>query len=204
MEEGLASGLTKEDEEEFNAKKDAYEDMRAKIRARATEEGFEKSVATKKAIEEATQRAMAGTSSATADQMLDLSGFGDELNDGTDELTDEERAEIDKIASMPIWEQIKEELTNKRFPTLLAVFQTACVMALIFAASATFILKGDAAIRDLYQGWGFIPRPDEVYDFSDLELPDGFLDQQSLESNLSDVLDTATGIVDDILPSSSP
>ena len=105
---------------------------------------------------------------------------------------------------MPIWEQIKEELTNTRFPTLLAVFQTACVMALIFAASATFILKGDAAIRDLYQGWGFIPHPDDVYDFSDLELPDGFLDQQSLESNLSDVLDTATGIVDDILPSSSP
>merc|ERR1719183_531364 len=81
VEEGLSVGLTKEDEDEFNAKKDAYEDMRSKIRARASEEGFEKSVATRKAIEEATQRAMAGQSSATPDQMLDLSGFADKFLD---------------------------------------------------------------------------------------------------------------------------
>ena len=159
--------------------------MRSKIRARAAEEGFEKSVATKKAIEEATQRAMAGTSSATPDQMLDLSGFADKfVDDGTDELTKEEQAEIDKIASMPLWEQAKEELSNTRFPTPIAIFQTACVMALIFAISATLILKGDATIRDFYMDLGFIPRPDEVYDFGDLDLPDGFLEQQDLEGNI--------------------
>jgi len=200
VEEGLTVGLTKEDEEEFNAKKDQYEDMRAKIRARASQEGFEKSVATKKAIEEATQRAMAGTSSATADQMLDLSGFGEKFtDDGTDELTPEEQAEIDKIANMPIFDQIKEELANTRFPTPVAVFQTACVMALIFAVSATLILKGDATIRDIYMNFGFIPRPDEVYDFSDLALPDGFLDQIELESNIGDAIGFAADTADDIL-----
>eukprot|EP01083_Nonionella_stella_P035907 97938_1 len=114
--------------------------MRSKIRARASEEGFEKSVATRKAIEEATQRAMAGQSSATPDQMLDLSGFADKFLDDSDELTTEEQAEIDKIASMPLWEQAKEEISNTRFPTPIAIFQTACVMALIFAISATLIL----------------------------------------------------------------
>ncbi|KAL7425813.1 hypothetical protein ACHAXM_000176 [Skeletonema potamos] len=200
VEEGLTVGLTKEDEDEFNAKKDQYEDMRAKIRARASQEGFEKSVATKKAIEEATQRAMAGTSSATADQMLDLSGFGEKFTDDeTDKLTPEEQADIDKIANMPIFDQIKEELANTRFPTPVAVFQTACVMALIFAASATLILKGDATIRDIYMNLGFIPRPDEVYDFSDLALPDGFLDQIELESNIGDAIGFAADTADDIL-----
>ncbi|KAL7483229.1 hypothetical protein ACHAW6_008896 [Cyclotella cf. meneghiniana] len=204
VEEGLTVGLTKEvrippfqDEEEFNAKKDQYEDMRARIRARADREGIEKSLATKQAIEEATRRAMAGQKPATADTMLDLSGFGDKFEDGTDELTPEEQAEIDKIAGMPLWEQLKEELANTRFPTPVAVFQTACLMALIFAVSATLILKGDSTIRDLYTNWGFIPRPDEVYDFSDLELPDGFLEQQSLEGS---VLDVAKDIANDILP----
>ncbi|KAL9184796.1 hypothetical protein ACHAXT_002573 [Thalassiosira profunda] len=201
VEEGLTTGLTKEDEEEFNAKRDQYDDMRAKIRARASEEGFEKSVATKKAIEEATQRAMAGSASATPDQMLDLSGFGEKfIEDGTDELTPEEQAEIDKIANMPFLEQIQEELANTRFPTPGAVFQTACVMALIFAVSATLILKGDVVIRDQYMNWGFIPRPDEVYDFSDLELPDGFLEQQDLEGDLGSMVGAAAGIADQILP----
>lgn len=189
-----------QDEDEFNAKKDQYEDMRAKIRARASQEGFEKSVATKKAIEEATQRAMSGTTSATADQMLDLSGFGEKFtDDGTDELTPEEQAEIDKIANMSLIDQVKEELSNTRFPTPIAVFQTACVMALIFAVSATLILKGDATIRDIYMNQGFIPRPDEVYDFSDLSLPDGFLDQQELESNIGDAIGFAAETADDIL-----
>mmetsp|Transcript_17956 Transcript_17956/g.32480 ORF Transcript_17956/g.32480 Transcript_17956/m.32480 type:complete len:304 (+) Transcript_17956:75-986(+) len=193
VEEGLTVGLTKEDEEEFNAKKNDYEDMRSKIRARASEEGFEKSVATKKAIEEATQRAMAGQSNATPDQMLDLSGFAEKFtDDGTDELTEEEQMEIDKIANMPLFEQVQEELANTRFPTPLAIFQTACVMALIFAVSATLILKGDATIRDFYMGLGFIPRPDEVYDFSDLDLPDGFLEQQDLEGNIGDAVQKVT------------
>ncbi|KAL7427078.1 hypothetical protein ACHAXH_002446 [Discostella pseudostelligera] len=205
VEEGLATGLTKEDEEEFNAKKDQYEDMRSKIRARASQEGIEKSVATKKAIEEATIRAMSGQSSATPDQMLDLSGFGEKfVDDGTDELTPEEKAEIDKIANMPILEQIQEELANTRFPTPMAIFQTACVMALIFAVSATLILKGDATIRDLYMDFGFIPRPDEVYDFSDLELPSGFLEQRDLESDIGSAFKTAGDIADQILPSTSP
>lgn len=120
------------------------------------------------------------------------------MDDGTDELTDEEKAEIDKIANMPFLDQIKEELANTRFPSLTDVLQTAALMALIFAVSATLILKGDSTIREFYTNWGFIPRPDEVYDFSDLELPDGFLEQKSLEGN---VLDVANDIAGDMLSS---
>lgn len=197
IEEGLTVGLTKEDEQEFNEKKASFEDMRSKVRARASSEGFEKSVATRQAIEEATRRAIAGEKSATADQMLDLSGFGDKfLDDGTEELTDEEQAEIDKIASMPLFDQLKEEFANTRFPTPLVIFQTACVMALIFAVSATVILKGDLVIRNVYMGQGFIPRPDEVYDFSDLNLPDGFLEQQNLETNVESVFQQAKEVVE--------
>lgn len=202
VEEGLTVGLTQEDEEEFNSRKSQYEDMRSKIRDRASSEGIEKSVATKEAIQEATRRAMAGESFATADQMLDLSGFADKfMDDETDELTKEEQAEIDKISSMPLLEQLQEELSNTRFPTPLAIFQTACVMALIFAVSATLVLKGDSIIRNLYMGQGFVPRPEEVYDFSDLNLPDGFLEQQDLENGLESVVQQATNIADQIIPS---
>jgi len=196
----MARGVL-QDEDEFNAKKGDYEDMRAKIRARAAEENIEKSVATEQAIKEATQRAMAGQTSATADQMLDLSGFAEKLDDGTDELTEEEQAEIDKLLDKSLIEQVQEELTNTRFPTPIAVFQTACVMFLIFAASATLILKGDVFIRDVYTGMGFIPRPDEVYDFSDLELPDGFLEQVDLEGDAGQVVEEATKVADSILSS---
>lgn len=92
------------------------------------------------------------------------------------------------------------ELSNTRFPTPVAIFQTACVMALIFAVSATLILKGDAFIRDSYMGFGFIPRPDEIYDFNDLELPEGFVEQLNLESNLDIAVKEATGIANEILP----
>lgn len=169
--------------------------MRAKIRARASQQGFEKSLATKQAIEEATRRAMAGEKTATPDTMLDLSGFGEKFEDGTDELTPEEQAEIDKIASMSFLDQLKEEFANTRFPTLASVLQTAGLMAVIFAVSATLILKGDAVIRDFYTNLGMIPRPDEVYDFSDLELPDGFMEQANLEGS---VLDVASDMVDSV------
>lgn len=173
--------------------------MRAKIRARASQEGFEKSLATKQAIEEATRRAMAGQKPATPDTMLDLSGFGEKFEDGTDELTAEEQAEIDKIANMPLLDQLKEEFANTRFPSMATVLQTAGLMALIFAVSATFILKGDAVIREFYTNLGMIPRPDEVYDFSDLELPDGFMEQANLEGN---ALEVASDMVDSVLPES--
>jgi len=200
VEEGLTVGLTQEDEEEFNSKKSQYEDMRSKIRARASSEGIEKSVATKEAIQEATRRAKAGEAFATADQMLDLSGFADKfVDDETDKLTEEEQAEIDKIANMPLLDQLQEELSNTRFPTPIAIFQTACVMALIFAVSASLILKGDLVIRTLYMDQGFIPRPEEVYDFSDLNLPDGFLEQQDLENELESAVQTATHMADQVI-----
>lgn len=194
VEEGLTVGLTEEDAKEFNSKKDQYEDMRSKIRARASSEGIEKSVATRQMIEEATRRAKARETPAT-DSLLDLSGFGDALlDDETDELTEDERAEIDKIANMPLLEQLKEEFSNTRFPTLLVVFQTAAAMGVIFFLSATAILKGDVAIRQLYIDYGLIPNPNGVFEYSGLNLPDGFFDDDA-----GSVIQKATDAVDQII-----
>jgi hypothetical protein len=39
-----------------------------------------------------------------------------------------------------------------------------------------------------------------VYDFSDLNLPDGFLEQQDLESGVESVLQQATDVANQIIP----
>merc|ERR1712037_405254 len=95
---------------------------------------------------------------------------------------------------MPLWEQLKEEFSNTRFPTLLVVFQTAAAMGVIFFLSATAILKGDAAIRQLYIDYGLIPNPNGVFEYSGLNLPDGFFDDDA-----GSVIQKATDVVDQII-----
>ena len=69
--------------------------MRERIRARAGDLNVEKSVATAEAIKQATQRAIAGEAAESA--TVDLSKFGENLLENPeDELTDEQKAEIDK------------------------------------------------------------------------------------------------------------
>eukprot|EP00565_Helicotheca_tamesis_P006224 CAMPEP_0185724712 /NCGR_PEP_ID=MMETSP1171-20130828/1114_1 /TAXON_ID=374046 /ORGANISM="Helicotheca tamensis, Strain CCMP826" /LENGTH=276 /DNA_ID=CAMNT_0028392631 /DNA_START=142 /DNA_END=975 /DNA_ORIENTATION=+ len=164
-------GLSEEQEAEFEAKKGTFDDMRARIRARTTDLGIEESVATKEAVEAATRRAMAGAD-ATSDQ-LDLSKIGDSvLYDPSEELTEEQQAEIDKVSQLSFFEQAKEEFANTKWPSFGATLRQSLVMVLIFVVSATIILNADEFIRTKYTELGFIPRPDEVYDFSDLELPE--------------------------------
>jgi hypothetical protein len=89
--------------------------------------------------------------------------------------------------------------TTGRFGRVSSCFQQILPQShyCLSNVQGTSPLKGDSVIREIYTNWGFIPRPDEVYDFSDLQLPDGFLEQASLEEN---VLDVANEIVDDMLP----
>lgn len=164
------SGNTVSDEAiaDFEAKSAAYDDMRSKIRSRASSLNIEKSVTTAQAIAEANARANIGEK-----PQLDLSkvtaGFG---SNEEDELTEEEMKEIDKVGNLPIWEQALDEFKNTKFPTVGATLRQAGFMLVIFVVTASFILYLDNLLRELVTGAGLIPRSDEVFDFSDLALPD--------------------------------
>mmetsp|Transcript_13965 Transcript_13965/g.17589 ORF Transcript_13965/g.17589 Transcript_13965/m.17589 type:complete len:260 (+) Transcript_13965:146-925(+) len=168
--ERSGNAVSEEQVANFESKKAAYDDMRSKIRDRASSLGVEKSVTTAAAIAEATARARAGENKSP---QLDLSkvtvGFdsGDE-----DELTEEEMMEIDKVGYLPLWEQAVYEFNNTQWPTVGATLRQAGFMLIIFALTATYILYLDQFLREFITNAGLIPRSDEVFDFSDLALPD--------------------------------
>jgi hypothetical protein len=165
----------REDEKNFEAKRDSMEEMKARIQARASDLNMEKSVATAEAIKQATQRAQAGESNT-----VDLSKFGEALLENPeDELTDEQRAEIDEVGQMSVIDQAINEFKNTKFPTPGATIKQAGLMVLIFVVTASIILKVDELLRIQYTDWGFIPRSGEVMDYSDLTLPEGFTDMMN-------------------------
>ena len=140
--------------------------MKDRIRARAKDLNMEKSVASQQAIQEATARAM----NREEPRPLDLTAFT--LEDDQDELTEDEKETIDRISQMPWLDQMKEELQNTKWPSAGATIRQTGFMLVIFVFTALYILKLDEAVRTWYTNWGLIPRPDQVYDFSDLELPE--------------------------------
>jgi len=169
-----------EENKTFEGNKGTYDDMRAKIRARTTDLSMEKSVTTAEAIKAATNRAMAGEAAATP--TVDLSKFNDALLENPeDELTDEQKAEIDTVGQLNLWEQAVAEYKYTRFPTAGASLKQAGLMVVIFAVTATVILKVDELLRFQYTDWGLIPRSGEIMDYSDLTLPEGFTDQMNDE-----------------------
>jgi len=176
--------MLEEDSKRFNAKKSEFDDMRNRIRARATDLKIEKSVTTAEAIKAATTRAQGLEDASTP--TVDLSKFSSALGGGTgddeepeDVLTDEQMKEIDKVGQLSIIEQIKEELNNTKFPSFDATIKQAILMIIIFVVTATIILKADELLRYQITDWGFIPRSGEVVDYSDLSLPEGFTDQMT-------------------------
>lgn len=203
------SGSTVTDEQlaEFEAKKSQYESMREQVRARAADLEIEKSVTTARAIEAANRRALnreespepddnvnaAGTAGGGAAPQVDLSQISGSFDTGSfgiddagksgpepeDVLSQEEMAEIDKVGQLPIWEQAAAELKATKFPTVGATLRQTGFMFLIFAFTAGYILFLDDAVRTLYTNAGFIPDPSQVFDYSDLDLPDGWSDMMS-------------------------
>ncbi len=168
-----------QDARNFQAKKTEFDEMRERIRSRATDLNMKKSVATAEAIKAATQRAQAGEEAATP--TVDLSKFSSSLGNNAEEdpeevLTDEQKAEIDKIGQLSIPEQIMEEYKNTKFPSPGATLKQALLMVVIFIVTAGIILKADEFLRYQITEWGFIPRSGEVLDYSDLTLPEGFTD----------------------------
>jgi len=180
-EERKEAGFGFEDEEEkkaFNSNQGTYNDMRAQIRSRADGLDMQKSVTTAEAIKKATQRAM----SREDETKVDLSKIGQDLMEEEEEekqITDERRSEIDPIGQRNLLEQALEEFNNTRLPPASDTLKLAGLMIVIFAITATLILKVDEVLRITYTDFGFIPRSTDVLDYSDLELPDGFTDMMN-------------------------
>ena len=117
-------------------------------------------------IQKANEQAMSGEK-----PLLDLSKFED---DDDDELTEEEKKEIDQVGEMNFLEQSLEELKSVKWPSLGSTLRLTGIMLVVFVVTAAYILWLDNTLRTVVTDAGFIPKPDEVLDFSDLELPDGW------------------------------
>lgn len=181
-----SGGADDEFTKKYEAKKTEYDAMRDRIRARTADMGIAKSVATAEAIAEANRRAQSGEKAGESE--LNMSVFAETpaavfadananpmLDDGTDSLTDEEKKEIDKIAQLNFFEQAKSEFSFAKWPSISATLKLAAAMFFLFLFTAGFILKADEVIRTVFTDVGLIPRPDQIYDYSELQLPDNWM-----------------------------
>lgn len=174
--------VTDEQVAKFESKKADYDAMRERIRSRASSMGVEKSITTAEAIKAANERALAGGSTPSETPELDLSAFGgmpaspfktDEEED-PDDLPEEEKAEIDPVSQEGYIKQAQVELSNVKWPSLGATLRLTGIMVLIFVITAGYILVLDNVLRSAFTDWGLIPKPDQVFDFSELDLPEKF------------------------------
>jgi len=165
--ERTGNAVTEEQSAKFEAKRSEYEALRDRIRSRASELDISKSVATQEVIQKANEQALSGEK-----PLLDLSRFEDDDDD--EELSKEEKKEIDQVGELNILQQSIEELKLVKWPSFGSTIRLTGIMLVLFVVTAVYILWLDDAIRTLVTNAGFIPRPDEVLDFSDLELPDGW------------------------------
>ena len=184
-----SSGMSEQEQAEFQARATEFTSMKDRIRARAADLNIEKSVATADAIKQRELRAknMAGA----PDPELDMSVFEKRLlSNPEDELSEEEQAEIDPIGQLSFFEQSIDELKNTAFPGPGEVLKTVGFMIIIGGFSSLVILKADVVLRQLYVDWGFIPPPDADLDYiADLDLPaDWYKDL----NDLSGIFDTGT------------
>ena len=187
-----SSGMSEQEQAEFQARATEFSSMKDRIRARAADLNIEKSVATADAIKQRELRAknMAGA----PDPELDMSVFEKRLlSNPEDELSEEEQAEIDPIGQLSFFEQAIDELKNTAFPGPGEVLKTVGFMIIIGGFSSLVILKADEVLRQLYVDWGFIPPPDADLDYiADLDLPaDWYKDL----NDLSGIFDTGTKAV---------
>jgi len=164
--ERSGNAVTAEQSAKFEAKKSEYEALRDRIRNRASDLDISKSVTTQEIIQKANEQAAAGDK-----PLLDLSKFED---DNDEELTEEEKKEIDQVGEMNFLQQSIEELKLVKWPSFGSTLRLTGIMLVVFVVTAVYILWLDNTLRTIVTGLGFIPKPDDVLDFSDLELPDGW------------------------------
>lgn len=100
-----------------------------------------------------------------------------------DEMTDEEKKEVDKVGQLPIWEQALAELKEAKWPTPGAAFREVGLMIVVVCFTGALIIGWDSLLRDFYTTLGMIPNADDIKSsFQDINfLPDGWTNGMSEE-----------------------
>jgi preprotein translocase subunit SecE len=156
--------------------------MRQAIRDKTKEMGLEKSVLSKQVIQQASARAMRGESPNlnNYNNALDLTKIRGNIPDNMptvlydpeDEMSSQERIEVDPVGQTSLLNQFQNELSNAKWPTAGAVVREVGIMILVVAATAALIILWDAFLRDFYTNeLHLIPTKEEINTrFEGLEL----------------------------------
>ena len=163
----------------YQYKSDNIEEMREAIRKKTQEMGLEKSVLSKQVIQEASERAKRGESTNLI-HALDLTKIRGNipenmptvLYDPEDEMSQEERNQVDPVGQTSILAQFQNELSNAKWPTMGAVFREVAIMLVVVASTAALIIFWDRFLRDFYTNeLHLIPTKEEMTTrFEGLEL----------------------------------
>merc|ERR1719232_1840606 len=173
--DSASQALRKQEEEErlersgnlLNDEKQAeFDALRERVRRKASSLNIEKSITTEQMIQKANEQAQSGEK-----PILDLDKFSG-ADETEEELTEEEKKEIDKIGQLPILQQAIEELKLVKWPSASSTLRLTFIMFIVFVVTATYLLVLDNTLRTLVTKFGLIPPKDAVFDFSDMELPD--------------------------------
>ena len=166
-------------------KSDNIDRMREAIRKRTQEMGLEKSVLSKQLIQEANERAKSGEKVQGLD-LTKIRGTIPEdmpsmLYDPEDEMSEEERRQVDPVGQESILKQAQNELTNAKWPNAGAVLREVAIMLVVVAATAAIIIGWDRFLRDFYtNGLNLIPSKEQInMRFEGLELPEGWTNMMS-------------------------
>jgi hypothetical protein len=180
------------------------ERMRAAIRARTQDLGIEKSKVSADYIAERERAAFAvGAAGASEDANrfggLDLSQISTQVKpttasqwdenvpsmfyDPEDDLTVEEREEVDPVMKKSILQQGLNELQNAKWPTLGSALREVAIMLVVIVVTAALVISWDKLLRYVYTSVGFIPSAEDLRNyasrFDGLDLPPGWVNNMN-------------------------
>jgi hypothetical protein len=121
-----------------------------------------------------------------------------------DDLSMEERAEVDPVGQKGFVEQGLNELRNAKWPHPVAALREVVLMIVIIAITGALIIGWDKFIRTLYTDvLHFIPSKDDLANymnrFDGLDLPSGWTDNMN-EADISSLSDKISTSIPDKLP----
>lgn len=155
------------DESVAGSSGEAADRIRAAIQARSADLGMEESEESKKAVEEAAERARQNILNQQSG--LDLSQISDgskeKLNvyyEPEDDMTEEEMKEADVLGQQPFLEQMSYEIGESTFPDPLAVTIKIVILAVSAVLSAIGVVNWDRAVRAFYKGQGILPTAEDI------------------------------------------
>ncbi|GAX25779.1 hypothetical protein FisN_8Hh319 [Fistulifera solaris] len=188
-------------------KDEKIEKMREAIRARTADLGMERSKVSADYIKNREMQALSGGAQqereAAASTMfggIDLSkistdessvanrGQWDEntptmFYDPEEEMSLEERQEVDPVMMKNPIEQTISELSGAKWPTVWSAGREVLIMFAVVAFSCLLIIGADNLLRQLYTAVGFIPSKEDIANyasrFDGLDLPPGWMNNMN-------------------------